>query len=279
MTRLLVATALSLSLALPAAAQDAEPDASTVVARVGDTEITLGHVIAARSRLPEQFQSVPDAQLYQGVVTQLIRQQALADTVQGELPDGLRYAIENETRGLLAASRIEDLTPPAPTEEEVRAAYEARFADVEEAREFNASHILVESQAEAQVLIADLEDGADFGELARERSTGPSGPNGGQLGWFGEGQMVPAFEEAVAGLEPGDVSEPVETQFGWHVIRLNDRRNVSAPPLEQVRPQIEADLREGAFTAEVERLTEEAGVERLDEGIDPALVGALDLLE
>jgi len=80
-----------------------------------------------------------------------------------------------------------------------------------------------------------LADGADFATLAKERSTGPSGPRGGELGWFGTGQMVPEFEQAVIGLEDGAVSEPVQTQFGWHVVKRNDSRNKSAPSLDEVQ--------------------------------------------
>ena len=274
MRRLLAATAFTLALAPAARAQEAD----TVLATVNGTDITLGHVVAMLDRLPEQYQELPDDVLYQGLVDQLIQQQVLADAAREEITPADELGLENETRAFLAA-RLIDRTALAPLDDAaVRAAYDEQFGSAEPATEWNASHILVETETEARAIKAQLDDGADFATLAREESTGPSGPNGGELGWFGPGQMVPEFEETVTGMEPGTVSEPVQTQFGWHVVRLNETRDRAAPLLEQVRPQVEQALRTEAVDAEVQRLTEGAAVERNDVEIDPALIRDADLI-
>ncbi len=132
----------------------------------------------------------------------------------------------------------------ALTDEVLQAAYDEKFADAEPTKEFNASHILVETEDEAKTLVTELEGGADFAELAKEKSTGPSGPNGGELGWFGAGMMVKEFEDVVMGMEVGAVSAPVQTQFGWHVIRLNETRMKDAPPLADVREELADEVQQ-----------------------------------
>ncbi|MGR3637961.1 peptidylprolyl isomerase, partial [Alterinioella nitratireducens] len=148
----------------------------------------------------------------------------------------------------------------------------AQYGDAAPATEYNASHILVETEEEAQSLIEELEGGADFAELAQQNSTGPSGPNGGQLGWFSPGMMVPSFEEAVFELEVGEISAPVETQFGWHVVKLNETREQDAPALDQVRADLVEGLRVARVDAYIEDLSENAEIDRPELEIDPALI-------
>ena len=136
--------------------------------------------------------------------------------------------IELQTRGFLAQAVAADMP-------EILEAYREQMA-LAPPLEFKASHILVETQSQALDLISKLEDGADFAELAKENSTGPSGPNGGDLGWFSANQMVAPFSQAVAALENGAFSKaPVQTQFGWHVILRVDSRESTPPTLESVR--------------------------------------------
>ncbi|NIP72215.1 MAG: hypothetical protein GWO16_03910 [Gammaproteobacteria bacterium] len=131
--------------------------------------------------------------------------------------------------------------------------------------EYKARHILVDEQAQALALIERLEQGADFAELAREASTGPSGRQGGDLGWFTRRQMVPAFGEAVAGLEPGAFTrEPVETRFGWHVILLEDTREAPAPGFGEVKEGVREALEKRALRDYVETLHAEADIEILE---------------
>lgn len=255
---LLSASVLALA-PFSAVAQDAEYTADTVLATVNGTDITLGHMLALRSRLPEQFQSIPDAQLYEGILEQLINQQALADEL-GQTPATLTLVLENERRAIMASERIESLLDEAMTDEALQEAYDARFADFVPSEEYNAAHILVETEEEAAALVTELEGGADFAELAKEKSTGPSGPNGGDLGWFGTGMMVPPFEAAVIELEAGDVSAPVQTQFGWHVILLKETRETTPPPLESVRQELMGEIRESVINTFVETARSSADV-------------------
>ena len=270
--------ALAAAVALPVAAQD-EPSVDTVVATVNDTEITLGHMLVARATLPQQYQQLPDDVLFQGILDQLVQQTALADSFTGELPPRVTLSIENETRSLTAGEAIEGVMAEDVSDEELQAAYDAQYKDAEPEQEFNASHILVETKEEADAIKVELDGGADFAEVAKEKSTGPSGPGGGSLGWFGPGMMVPEFEEAVAGMEAGGVSEPVETQFGWHVIKLNETRTGEAPVLEDVREELETQVRQTKVQEAIESLTEAAEVDRsAAEGIDPTVLKNIEWL-
>lgn len=186
--------------------------------------------------------------------------------------------LENERRAFLAATLIDRIGTAAISEAELQAEYDAQFGAVGPVTEYNASHILLETEADAQAVIADLTEGADFAELARERSTGPSGPNGGNLGWFTAGMMVPTFEQAVFALGVGEVSAPVETQFGWHVIVLNETRYQAPPSLDEVRAELEDGLRRARVTARMEELTAAADIVRPEIQIDPAVIRDLDLL-
>ncbi len=144
--------------------------------------------------------------------------------------------IELQSRGILAQAVASDFVAANPaTDAEIQEAYDRQLA-LAPPLEFKARHILVETQAEANDLVSELDGGADFAELAKEKSTGPSGPNGGDLGWFAPNQMVAPFSRAVAGLENGEFTkEPVQTQFGWHVILREDSRETTPPPLDSVR--------------------------------------------
>lgn len=240
-----------------AAAPQAEYDASTVLATVNGTEITLGHAIVMRERLPEQYQSLPDDVLLPGIVEQLVDQTLLAESVSGaagEDPLEVRLHLENERRGTLAARVVEESVGEAVSDAAVQAAYEAMTAEFQPQTEYNASHILVDSEEKAQALLTEIEGGADFGEVAAANSSDGSAQNGGSLGWFGMGQMVPEFEQAVTGMEVGAVAGPVQTQFGWHLIKLDDKRETAPPALEQVRPEIENQVRQEALQARLEEL-------------------------
>lgn len=275
-TRLFAASTVAVLLATSSMAQE-EPNASTVVATVNGTDITVGHVIALTNRLPPRFQQIPDADLFKGVVDQLIQQTALAGGVATD-SKAMQLAIENETRALLASEAIREIEDQAVTEDLVEQAYEKQYADFEGAEEYNASHILVETEEEAKELVAALEGGADFAELAKEKSTGPSGPNGGSLGWTGKGSFVPEFEAAMIALEKGGVSAPVKTQFGWHVITLVDKRQQPKPALVEVRAELIEQLKQVAVNNRMEQIDLTADIQRTETEIDPSIIRNLDLL-
>ncbi len=272
---------LAAGLSTSAFAQEASTaDASTIVASVNGTDITLGHMIIALASLPEQYQQLPDQTLYDGILEQLVQQTVLAQSYTEEMPARVKLALENEERSLRAGEAIEKLLVGAVSEEDVVAAYEAEIAGFEPKEEFRASHILVETEEEAATVKTDIDNGADFAEVAREKSTGPTGANGGDLGWFGTGQMVPAFEAAVISLEEGEVSSPVQTQFGWHVIKLNETRSTQPPSIDERREELTAGLQRAEIQKILDGATEEADVE-VPEGqeIDASLLRNLELLD
>jgi peptidyl-prolyl cis-trans isomerase C len=261
-----------------AEAPAADVTADTVVATVNGESITLGHLIVARARLPQEYQALPPEMLFNGLLEQMIQQLALGMNTERDLSKGSELALENERRAFLAGEALSVFAETAVSDEALDALYRERFADAEPAQEFNASHILVETEEQALAIKARIDGGEEFAEVAREQSTGPSGPNGGDLGWFTTGMMVEPFETAVTQLSAGEVSDPVETQFGWHVIRLNETRRQEVPPLEQVAAELTEELQRGAIEAAVAGATEGAEIVRNTDGIDPTVLMDLDLV-
>ncbi|MEL7465500.1 MAG: peptidylprolyl isomerase [Pseudomonadota bacterium] len=244
--------------------------AETILASVNGEEITLGDLIALRAQLPAQYQSIPDAVLYSGLLAQIVDQTMLRQAAEKAGMDQLKSiqrGLKFQRMSYLAEFYTRERLNEQINEETLAAEYKKRYIDAEERTVINASHILVETEEEAKE-IAELAraEGADFANLAKERSTGPSGPNGGDLGWFERGQMVPPFDVAVFSMEPGQISDPVETQFGWHVIRLNQ----DYPPLEQVREELIGEMT-GELTQnviEALRAESEIVVEQDQPGLD-----------
>ena len=274
-----MALAAGLFSTAPATAQDA-PDPKTVVATVGGTDITLGHMIALRSSLPQQYAQLPPEVLFDGILEQLVQQTLLMQDFDGELSHQSELIIDNERRAVIAGEVITEVMGGDLDAEAVQAAYDEKYGNVEDETEYKAAHILVETEDEAKALIEELDSGADFAALAKEHSVGPSGANGGDLGWFGAGTMVETFFDAVTALEVGEVSEPVKTEFGWHLITLNETRIKDQPSLDEVRADLEEELRQAAFDAYVKTLEAESEVERADtSGIDPAAINDMTLLE
>ncbi|WP_439123682.1 peptidylprolyl isomerase [Marivita sp.] len=275
----LSASAFALMLALPVQAQDTLT-ADSVVATVNGTEITLGHMLMVRASLPEQYQQLPDDVLWDGIMDQIVQQAVLSEESTGDDSRRVQLALENERRALVAAQVIEGLVDDAVTDDAIQALYEETYLQGEPTEEFNASHILVETEEEAAAIVEELKGGADFATVAQEKSTGPSGPNGGQLGWFGAGMMVPEFQTAVEGMEVGAISDPVQTQFGWHVITLNEKRNQEAPSLDSVRAELENQISQQVVTQKIEDLTKAADVSRTaKEEVDTSVLSNLGLLE
>ena len=146
--------------------------------------------------------------------------------------------------------------------------FKLKSAKITPQQEVSARHILVKTEEEAKVIIKDLEAGKDFIELAKEKSTGPSGPNGGDLGFFGPGRMVPEFEQAAFKLEKGAFTkEPVKTQFGFHIIRVDEKRDQPKPTYEQSKQQIRQLMLTEAYGKAIEQSRTEVGVELLDESL------------
>jgi len=262
--------ALATLLGLPAHAEGETAD--TVVATVNGVKITLAHMIALRETLPPEYQSLPDDVLFKGIYDQLIQQEVLAQSVADLGPRGLAI-IDNDKRGFVSGVAIEDIVATAVTDEALQAAYDARFKDAKPQTEYNAAHILVETAEAAEKLKADLAAGADFAELAKANSTDTgSGANGGDLGWFGLGMMVKPFEDAVVAAKIGEVTGPVQTDFGYHLVLVKETRVAEQPTLDQLRDELAAEVENKAITARIEELTKSATVTREGEGLDPAIL-------
>lgn len=273
---LLAATALTAAmLGAPAFAQDAD----TVVATVNGETITLGQLIAMRQGLdPQTTQGLPDTALWDLMLDQMVRQTAVAQQAQ-PLSKRDTAALEIEKRAYLAGSVLEKVAGSEPTEAELKAAYDQAFGTQTEPKvEYNAAHILVKTKEEAEAIETQLKDGGDFGAIAAEKSTDPTtGPNKGELGWFQPEQMVAPFAEAVKALKKDEISAPVETQFGWHVIKLIDQRDTQPPKFEEIKDQLAVQVRRDKVQAEIEKRVAEAKVEKT-EGLSPDLLGKTELL-
>ncbi len=280
-SRLSVVFAAGLAFSAPALSQDA-PNRDTVLAEVNGTVITLGHLLAAHATLPDQFRSMPPEALFTPLIEQLIEQTVVMQDTADTLTPAEQLAMENEQRAFMANAALTRVANAASTDAAIDEAYQAfvtEFDGREPTPEYNASHIIVETEEEAVALKAELDAGADFATLARENSFDGAAANGGNLGWFGPGAMIPEFEAAVAEMEVGAISGPLQTQFGWHLILLNETRMTQAPVLEEVRDALVQNLQREAAQAEMERLKAGATITRSFEGIDPTVLGQTQLLD
>ncbi|MES2817258.1 MAG: peptidylprolyl isomerase [Pseudomonadota bacterium] len=264
------ALALATLLSGPALAEG--ETAETVVATVNGVNITLGHMIALRETLPQEYLSLPDDVLFKGIYDQLIQQEVLAQSV-GELGPRVLATLDNDKRGLVSGIAIEGIVASAVTDAALQAAYDARFKDAAPQTEYSAAHILVATKEEADAIKTELAGGADFAEIAKAKSTDTgSGANGGDLGWFGPGMMVKPFEDAVIAAKVGEVTEPVQSDFGFHLILVKETRVAEKPTLDQLRDELAAEVETAAINAKIEELTKGATVTRDGEGIDPTLL-------
>jgi peptidyl-prolyl cis-trans isomerase C len=271
------AALLALSLASPLRAADLT--AETVIATVNGENITLGQMIAARKALPEQYQQLPDDVLFKGLLEQLIQQTAMAQVGEKNKTQLDDLNVENQKRAYFSGQLLEAAASAAVTEEALKKTYDEKYAKAVPAKEYDASHILVKTEEEAKAIKAELDKGGDFAAIAKEKSEDKgTAANGGSLGWFGVGMMVKPFEDAVVALEKGKTSDPVKSDFGWHIIHLNDVRDAAVPKLEDVKAELEGDLRQKAVEAKVKELTDAAKVEKKDDGVDPAILKNLALI-
>lgn len=298
-TPAVVAAAAALLMGAPALAQTAEtpaavppavappavaevtgaPRADSVVAVVNGEAITLGQMIAMKEGLQGGAGDLPDVALWDLMLDQMIRQTAVAQVTAQSLTPRDRAMLELDRRGYLSAATLERVAKPEPTEDELRAVYDAAFGSGDSPKtEYSAAHILVATEDEAKAVAEELAGGADFAALAAEKSTDNSAANGGDLGWFTAEMMVEPFAKAVEALEPGQVSAPVQSQFGWHVIHLNETREQTPPEFEQIREQLATQVRRNRVDAEIERLVSAASIEKT-EGLAPELLNRTELLD
>ena len=257
------------TLALPVAAQDAD----TVIATVNGSEITLGQMAAMKMGLPPDMAGMPAQELWDLMLDQMIRQTAMAEVGEASMTARDKAALVIDRRAYLAGAALERAAEFEPTDAEIQAAYEKAFPADKPVTEYDADHILLETEEAAKAVIDEIAKGTDFAKLAEERSIDTaSGLNGGDLGWFSTDRMVKEFGDAVAGMEKGATSTaPVKSQFGWHVIKLNDSRVQQPPALADIREALVQQIRREKVEAEIERVTAEAKVEKT-EGLDATVL-------
>ena len=236
-----------------------------IVARVDGQEIRQSDVATAYSRLPDNYKQAPINVIFPQIVQQLVDGELLAvagraDNLQDD-PDVKRQMAEFE-KVAIQQTYMNRLIQNGIEEEAVRENYDETIGKTEGPLEVRASHILVEDEKDATDIIKAIQGGKDFADLARDRSTGPSAPRGGDLGYFVRSAMVQPFADAAFALKPGDLGpDPVKTEFGWHIIKVVDKRRKPAPSFEESRGQIEQQLTRELITAHMAELRANAKFE------------------
>lgn len=249
-------------------AQPAAPPPDTVVAIVDGKKVTRADVIASAQSLPAEYQAKIDA-IFPALIDRLVDLTLLAEEGRKEnLQDDseVKARIEQVTNQMIQEVLIRRYLQKMMTEDAIKARYEKFVAEQPAQTEIRASHILVASEEEAKEIIKQLEGGADFAAIAKEKSTDPSAKeNGGDLGYFTTGEMVPEFSQAVFAMEKGDSSKaPVKSQFGWHIIKVVDKRPKVPPSLEETHGHIEEVLSGELLTAYLTSLRTTAKVEKFN---------------
>jgi peptidyl-prolyl cis-trans isomerase C len=258
----------ALTLSLPVQAQQPAPE-DPIVAVVDGKEVHRSDVEAVARALPEQFRQMPLPQIYGMLLDRAIDFRLLANAAEAQnladQPD-VQAALAKARADVLRDAFIRGKIDEGTTDARLRERYDDLKDDEGFAQEeVHARHILVGSEDEAKKVIADLQGGADFAALAGEHSVDPSArSNGGDLGFFRRGQMVPEFAEAAFALEAGQrTTAPVQTQFGWHVIEVLDRR-MGTPTFEETEPRLRQEVAREILTALVTELRDEAEIERFN---------------
>ncbi len=238
----------------PAAKANADP----VVARVGDTEIHLSDVQAALAGVPAQYRQLPPQMLYPMVLDQVVDRTAVAMLArkQGLQNDpAVKAAMDRAAETALENALVSRAVQPQITEAAIRAKYNESYANKPGEEEVHARHILVPTEEKAKQIIDQLDKGADFATLAKANSTDPGAAQGGDLGWFKKGDMLPEFSAVAFALKPGQISQtPVHTRYGWHVIKVEGTRTAPPPTFEQAQ----ADIRQQIIREAVQKVVEQA---------------------
>jgi peptidyl-prolyl cis-trans isomerase C len=243
-----------------------------VVARVNGVDIRESDLALAEEDLGADMQSVsPEAKREHLIsyladiimVTQAADKKNLTDN-----PDFKRRLAFLRNK-LLMGYELQQAAKTALTDEALHQTYDEAVKSMAGQEEVRARHILVQSEDEAKAILEQLKKGADFATLAKEKSKDPGAAEGGDLGYFTKDQMVPEFADVAFKMYPGQLSNPVKTQFGWHVIKLEDKRTKQPPEFERVKDQIEAYLARKAQTDFIAKLRQNAKVERLDKSAEP----------
>ena len=253
----------------PLRAQDANP----VLAKVNGAEIRQSDVALAEEELGPSLAQMDPATKKDNVLSFLIDLKIVAKAAEEkkvENTDDFKRRLAFTRGRLLMDSLLAAEGKAATTDDAMKKVYEEASKQITGEQEVHARHILVETEDEAKAIEAELKKGADFAELAKKKSKDPGASDGGDLGFFTKDQMVPEFSAVAFALEPGKVSDPVKSQFGWHIIKVEEKRNRQAPAFDQVKAQIETYVTRKAQADYVAKLREAAKVERMDKPADAA---------
>lgn len=255
-----------------AEAPTAATDDSEVLATVNGTPITANTLAMYQQQRQGRMPNDPSAQNRQAILDEIISLELASQDGQKQGADKdpeFLAQMAQQRRALIASTAFKQKMDSNPiTDEELKALYDEKAGS---GNEYKARHILVKDKEKAESLIAELDKGADFAELAKANSTGPSGKNGGDLGWFSPKSMVKPFSDAAAGLEKGSYTKtPVKTQFGWHIILLEDTRESTPPPFEQVKPQLQMMVRNQRVQNYINELRANADIKMMETAPAPA---------
>lgn len=253
----------------PLYAQNADP----VIAKVNGAEIHQSDLAVAEEELGPSLQQMDPATRRENLISFLIDMKIVSKAAEDKkVGDGADFKkkLAFARDRLLMDNILNTEGKAAVTDDAMKKVYEDATKQVSGEQEVHARHILVPTEEEAKAIVEELKKGADFAELAKKKSKDPGAADGGDLGFFTKEQMVPEFSAAAFALEPGKISDPVKSQFGWHVIKVEEKRDRKPPPFEQVKPQIETFVVRKAQSDYVTKLREAAKVERLDKKDEPA---------
>ena len=247
-----------------------------IVANVNNEDISLETMIHAMNELPPEIQSQPFMSYYEDLLERVIDIKLFAQEGKKMKLDeepSVRAAIDFVIEKVLMQAFLSKYVQENIKEENLKSSYNNFIADETSREEIKASHILIDTESEAIDVINMLNDGDDFAELAKNKSTGPSGPSGGDLGWFKRGQMVPPFEKAAFSLNKNEITQrPVQTQFGWHVIKIFDKRIPEAPSYENMKSKLIQDLERKIVSKKIQDLRNDALIEKLSSSeLEPLL--------
>jgi peptidyl-prolyl cis-trans isomerase C len=244
-----------------------------VVARVNGVEIHASDVAVAEEDIGSNLSQMPPGNKRDYVITYLADMMLVAKAAEDRKTadgDDFKRRLAYHRNKLLMEQLLRVEARAAITDEALRKLYDEAIKQMAGEKEVHARHILVETEAEAKAILAELKAGADFAELAKKKSKDPGGADGGDLGYFTREQMVPEFAEVAFRLEKGQTSDPVKTQFGWHIIKVEDKRDRPIPEFEKVREELTSYLSRRAQVDLIARLRAEAKIERLDQPSPPS---------
>ena len=252
--------------------------ADTPFLEVNGKIIKFGSAIIAFSKIRQTNKEFDQKTVFSQIVQQLVNEELLSQKIEEENQLTL-LALEHEKRSAKAAQMVSKILKNFPNDELVKSAYQNLTEEFKKTLEYNASHILVKEEAQAKNILLDLKKGKAFQEMAKEHSIGPTGKNGGKLDWFELNNMVPEFSTALMVLSEGDISQPVKTKFGWHLIKLNKTREKKIPELKDIKPQLLQNLRQKKINDYLSSLTENSKIEFLGKDINPNEIVNIKLLE